>query len=78
MVGDFNVETNFPHKLLSTDKQVSRLSKSFENGSLANTKSSKAQLSKMIQSGDFNPFPVMFFLFNPIGTLTKKKSWLTD
>ena len=26
----------------------------------------------MIQSGRFNPFPVMSFLFNPIGVLTKK------
>ena len=66
MVGDFNGETNLRHKLLSTDKQVSRLSKSFENGLSANAKFSKAQLSKMVQSGDFNPFPVMFFLFNPI------------
>ena len=29
MVGDSNDETNFPHKLLLTDRKVSRLCKSF-------------------------------------------------
>ena len=45
----FNDETTFPHKLLSTDNQVSRIYKPFANGSSANTKVSKTQLSKMIQ-----------------------------
>ena len=29
MIGDFNDETNFPHKLLLTDRQVLRLCKNF-------------------------------------------------
>ena len=37
-------ETNFPHKLLSTDRQVSNLRKSFANNSSADIKVSKTQL----------------------------------
>ena len=51
MIG--NNETNFPHKLLLTNRQVSNLCKSFANSSSANIKLSKSQLSKMIQSGHF-------------------------
>ena len=51
MIG--NNETNFPHELLLTDRQVSSLRKSFANHSSANIKLSKTQLSKMIQSGEF-------------------------
>ena len=46
-------ETNFPHELLSTDRQVSTLHKSFVNNSSVDIKLSKTQLSKMIQSGGF-------------------------
>ena len=46
-------ETNFPHKLLLTDRQVSSLRKSFANNSSAEIKLPKTQLSKMIQSGGF-------------------------
>ena len=31
VIGDSNDETNFPHKLLLTDAQVSRLRKAFAN-----------------------------------------------
>ena len=48
-----NNETNFPHELLLTDRQVSSLRKSFANNSSADIKLSKTQLSKMIQSGGF-------------------------
>ena len=51
IVGDD--ETNFPHKLLLTNRQVVNLRKTFENYSSANVKLSKSQLSKMIQSGGF-------------------------
>ena len=44
-------ETNFPHKLLLTDRIVPSLRKSFANNSSADIKLSKTQLSKMIQSG---------------------------
>ena len=51
MIGDN--ETNFPHELLLTDRQVSNLRKSFANNSSADIKLSKTQWSKMIQSGEF-------------------------
>ena len=51
MIGNPNDETNFPHKLLLTYTQVSKICKAFANGSSANIKFSKTQLSKMIQSG---------------------------
>ena len=53
MIGDSNDETNFPHELLLTDRQVSSIRKAFANNSLANIKFSKTHLSKMIQSGGF-------------------------
>ena len=51
MIGDN--ETNFPHKLLLTNRQVSNLRKAFANNSLTDIKLSKTQLSEMIQSGGF-------------------------
>ena len=49
MIGDN--ETNFPHKLLLTNRQVSNLRKAFANHLSTDIKLSKTQLSKMIQSG---------------------------
>ena len=51
MIGDN--ETNFPHTLLLTNRQVSNLCKAFVNNLSADIKLSKSQLSKMIQSGAF-------------------------
>ena len=53
MIGDSNDETNFPHKLLIADRQVSNIRKSFADNSSTDIKFSKTQLSKMIQSGGF-------------------------
>ena len=47
VVGDSNDENNFPHKLLSTNAQVSRLRKGFPNGPSANIELSKTQLHKI-------------------------------
>ena len=47
------MKTNFPHKLLLTNRQVANLRKAFANHSSADIKLSKTQLSKMIQSGGF-------------------------
>ena len=44
-------ETNFPHKLLLTNRQVANLHKAFATHSSTDIKLSKTQLSKMIQSG---------------------------
>ena len=46
-------ETNFPHKLLLTNRQFSNLRKAFENHSSADIKLSKTRLPKMIQSVRF-------------------------
>ena len=51
MIGDN--ETNFPHKLLGTNRHVSNLRKAFANHLTADIKLSKSHLSKMIQSGGF-------------------------
>ena len=51
MIGDN--ETNFPYKLLLTNRKVSNLCKAFANHSSTDIKLSKTQLSKMIQSGGF-------------------------
>ena len=51
MIGDN--ETNFPHKLLLTNRQVTNLRKSFANYLSTDIKGSKTQLSKMIESGGF-------------------------
>ena len=53
VVGDSNDENNFPHKLLLTNTQVSRLCKAFANNSSANIDLSKTQLHKIGQSGGF-------------------------
>ena len=53
MIGDSNNKINFSHELLLRDRQVSSIRKVFSNNSSANIKFSKAQLSKMIQSGGF-------------------------
>ena len=53
MVGDSNDNTNFPHELLLTNRQVANIRKAFANHSSTDIKLSKTQLSKMIQSGGF-------------------------
>ena len=51
MVGNSNNETNFPHNLLLTNRQILSLRKAFNNHTSADIKFSKAQLTKM-QSTD--------------------------
>ena len=53
VVGDSNDDNNFPHKLLLTDTQTSKLRKGFANNSSVNIKLSKTQLHKKGQSGGF-------------------------
>ena len=53
LIGSPNDETNFQHKLLLINTQVSKIGKAFSNGSSANIKFSKAQLCKSVQSGGF-------------------------
>ena len=56
MIGNSDDETNFPHKLLITNRKVANLRKAFANYLLADIKLSKTELSKMIQSGGFLNF----------------------
>ena len=51
MVG--NDETNFPRKLLLTNRQIANLRKPFADKSSTDIKLSKTQISKMVQSGVF-------------------------
>ena len=55
MVGNSNNETNFPHKLLLTNRQILSLRKAFANHTPIDIKLSKAQLTKM-QKGGFLKF----------------------
>ena len=51
MIGNSNDEANFPHKLLLTNRQAANINKDFANHTSTNIKLSKAQLTKMQQSG---------------------------
>ena len=53
MIGNSDDETNFPHKLLLTNRQVANLHRAFANHASTDIKLSKTQLSKMIQLGGF-------------------------
>ena len=64
MTGNSNDETNFPHKLLLADTQVSEIPKAFGNGSSANIKFSKTHFSKMMQLGGFGIFGVTISLID--------------
>ena len=55
IIGNSDDETNFPHKLLLTNTQVSNLRKAFANHTSADIKLSKVQLTKM-QKGRFLRF----------------------
>ena len=52
-VGNSNDENNFPHQLLLTNTQVSRLRQAFANSSSANIKLSKTRLHKIGESEGF-------------------------
>ena len=59
VVSDSNEENNFPHNLLLTNTQVSKLRKAFANNSSVNIKLSKTQLHKIGQSGVFLGRPLL-------------------
>ena len=50
---DSDDENNFPHKLLLTNRQISKLRKAYANKDLANVKLSKTHLDKLRQSDGF-------------------------
>ena len=53
MIGNSDDETNFPYKLLLSNRQVANLCKAFTNYLSSDIKLSKTQLFKMIQSGEY-------------------------
>ena len=61
MIRNSDDETNFPHKLLLTNRQVKNLRKVFANNLSNNIKLSKTHLSKIVQSGGF-----LGILFTPL------------
>ena len=79
MIGNSDDETNFPHKLLLTNRQVANLCKAFANHTSTDIKLSKTQLSKMIQSSGFlgrllgpllkTGLPLLRSVIKPLGML---------
>ena len=53
MIGNSGDNTSFSHELLLNDRQVADIRKAFANNLSTDIKFSKAQLSKMIQSGGY-------------------------
>ena len=70
LIRSSNDETNFPHKLLLIDTQVSKICEAFANGSSANKKFLKTQLSKIVQLGGF--------VFGPPVTTIKETTSLVN
>ena len=77
MIDNSNNETNFPHKLLLTNRQILNLKNTFANHTSADIKLSKAQLTKM-QKGGFLKFlmsllkselPLLKSVVRPLGML---------
>ena len=77
MIGNSEDETNFPHKLLLTKRQIANLHQVFANNTSTDTKLSKTQLYKM-QKGGFLRFlapllksglPLLKSVIKPLGML---------
>ena len=76
MIGNSDDNTNFPHELLLTNRQVANLRKTFAKYTSTDIKLSKTQLSKMMQSGGFlgrhldpllrTGLPLMKSVINPL------------
>ena len=65
LIGNYNDETNFPHKLLITPAHLSRIYKAFTNSSLGNRNVfKKAPLSKMVQLGGSATDELLLGLFS--------------
>ena len=94
MIDDSNDETNFPYKLLLSDRKVSRLHKAFANNSSANINWSKTRVSKIVQTGGVlgtllgpllkTDFPLMKYVLKPLTKIVlmplglTTKAWATD
>ena len=65
MVGNSNDETKFPHKLLLSNVQVSRIRKDSANDPSANIKFSETQLPKIVHSEGF-----LLGLLDPLSSIS--------
>ena len=77
IIGNSDDETNFPHKLLLTNRQVPNLRKAFANHASTDIKLSKAKLTKMPKSGFLkllasllkSGLPLLKSVIKPLGML---------
>ena len=77
IIGNSDDETNFPHKLLLTNKHVANLCEAFANHTSTDIKLSKAQLTKMQNSGFLrflapllkSGLPLLKSVIKPLGVL---------
>ena len=86
-LADSNDENVFPHKLLLTNTEISKLCKAFENNSATNIKLSKTHLHKTGQSGGLlgrllgllqkTGFPLIQNMFKPLAKSVLIPSGLT-
>ena len=68
---------NLPHELLLTTRQITKLENAIQNNMSTNVKFSKAQISKIIQSGGFSgrllspllktALPLLKLVIKPLG-----------
>ena len=72
LIGNSIDETIFPHKLLLTDAQVSKIHKAFANGSSVYIRFSKTQWSKNVQSAGFIFGPPNEFILPDVFDPTKR------
>ena len=76
-MGNSDDETNYPHKLLLTNRQVANIRKAFANHTSTNIKLSKAQLTKMQKDGILrfltpllkSGLPLLKSVIKPLGIL---------
>ena len=71
-------ETNFPHKLLLIDTQVSKMRKTFLNFSSANIKFSTIQLSKIVQLKGFLLSPLNTFGSTIKEIVSSPENWIKN
>ena len=77
MIGNYDDEANFPHKLLLTNRQVANIRNAIANQTSANINLSKAQLNKMLKGGFLrflapllkSRLPLLKSVIKPLGML---------
>ena len=81
IISDSNDETNVPYKLFLNDSKVSKLRQAIANGSSANIKLSKTQLSNRVQLGGSSIFSSVLNLvpmLNPVASIESIASFILN